>query len=211
MTSSGREAAQAVVDLLTGKAITGPVREYEVILEKMVNRALSRGTTPREFAAEHRGLLREFAKLAFLDGLKVGGVDELDEDDEDTVAGWLKEQLAHVSDFAAFVCGVRKLPPDERAGAESQATQRLVYWVQSLETLRGLGRASAQRNMMVTWRVGDTEHCPTCQSLNGKRRRWKWFTDRGYIPQENGSDVLECGGYRCACVLRDDKGKQVMP
>lgn len=206
----------AVIELYpaAAKAVVGPVREYESLLQRSVAQALSRGMTAAEFRADHRGWLREFAPLAFVDGLQAGGVDdtELSEEDQDTVDTWLKEQLGYTADFAAFVTGAKKLPPDERKIASDQAIQRAVWWVQSLETLRGLGRASAQKNMMVTWRLGRTEdHCTTCASLNGKRRRWKWFTDRDYIPQENGSETLECGGWNCDCRLVDDKGKQVMP
>lgn len=211
MTSPEHSIAAARVAALVGKAIVGPVREYEVALERMVNRALSQGMTAAEFRADHKALLREFATPTFLDGLRAGGVDEMDEDDDATVAGWLQEQLQHVNDFAKFVTAARKLPPDERAQAEREAIRRLVLWVRAMEMLRALGLASAKANMMVTWRVGDTEHCATCASLNGKRRRWKWFTSREYIPQQPGSDTLECGGYNCQCVLRDDKGKQVMP
>jgi hypothetical protein len=58
------------------------------------------------------------------------------------------------------------------------------------------------------WVYGDTDHCATCDELNGQVHPLAWFADNGYIPQQRGSGTLECGGWRCQCVIRDPKTKE---
>lgn len=213
-TTEHARAAAKVAALLEGKAVVGAVREYQVQLERLINRALSSGgISASEFRADHKSLIREYGPEAFNDGLKAGGVDDgPDDEDDEVIRAWIAEQLTHVADFAAYVTGARKLDPEARASAEREATRRGVLWVQAMENLQALGKASALKNMMVTWKLGRTEkHCGTCASLNGKRRRLKWFTERDYLPQQVGSETLECGGWNCDCTLRDDKGKVVLP
>jgi hypothetical protein len=74
-------------------------------------------------------------------------------------------------------------------------------WVDSLRTLGELGRAYARQNEKVQWTLGDTEvHCETCLRLSHmKPHRVSWFTNRGYIPRQNGSAMLDCGGWQCDC------------
>lgn len=197
------------------KAVVGAVREYESRLSEFVRRGLSGFYSQKEFATRHTVLINELALQAFYDGMKAGGIedpkDEITDEESEMVDEWLSEQISHIAEFALAVSDASKAKGEDKQAAQDAIDNRLSFWVRSMETLQTMGEASAQKNMMVTWRYGETEHCETCQSLNGKRRRWGWFTERGYIPQEPGSDTLECGGYNCQCQLVSDKGKVVMP
>lgn len=216
--AAAAQVARALFDSLVpgaAKAIVGAVREYQSRLEEFVRRGLSGFYSQKEFVTKHSALITELALPAFLEGMKAGGVkdaaDEITDEESAIVELWITEQISHVAEFALAVSDASKAKGEDKQPARDAIDARVELWVRAMETLQAQGQAAAQKNMMVTWVYGDTDHCETCQSLNGKRRRWKWFTERGYIPQEPGSQSLECHGYNCQCKLVDDDGKQVMP
>lgn len=216
--AAAAQVARALADVTfypAVKAVVGAVREYESRLSEFVRRGLSGFYSQKEFATRHTVLINELALQAFYDGMKAGGIedpkDEITDEESAMVDEWLTEQISHIAEFALAVSDAAKAKGEDKQAAQDTIDNRLSFWVRSMETLQTMGEASAQKNMMVTWKYGETEHCETCQNLNGKRRRWKWFTDRGYIPQEPGSDTLDCHGYNCQCQLVNDKGKVVMP
>lgn len=51
------------------------------------------------------------------------------------------------------------------------------------------------------WIYGDTEHCTTCNELNGIVARAADWETAGVYPQQPPNDLLECGGWRCQCRL----------
>lgn len=209
MTAPAHNVAELIADML--KAIVGAVREYDVLLTKAVNAALNGRMDKAALRNRHKALIRDLAPQAYYDGMKAGGIDDpeaaLEPEDEATIKEWTAEQLTHVNDFADAVVSAAKQPD-----LESGIIARVALWIGSMENLQSLGKASALKNMMVTWRMGATEqHCTSCKRLNGKRRRLSWFIKNGYIPRENASETLECGGWECLCGLFDDKGKQVLP
>lgn len=202
--------AQARV-LMAGatKSVNEVLREYDATLTRFCFDVLNGNTSAVDFRREHKALLRALAPEAYAEGLREGGVsqDEMDDEDRAAIAAWVSEQVAHVNDFAAWLAaGEPRNSEDKRR----QLADRVALWVQALENLGGLGRASAQKNMMCEWRVGDAEHCDTCLELNGQRHRLKWFTSKGYIPREVGSSTLDCGGYNCKCGLYSDSGARIL-
>lgn len=165
----------------------------------------------------HLAMLPDLAERAYDAGLQEGGVDPADKDDQDEEAinEWVSTQSGFVAGLWADVKQLRAdrkdLTPDEYAARQLTINDRIGQWGESLRNLWSLAKANAQKNKTVVWHFGDTDHCATCQELNGQKHRLKWFLDKGYIPQENGSDTLECHGYHCQCHLDDMQGEQVMP
>ena len=51
------------------------------------------------------------------------------------------------------------------------------------------------------WEYGDTEHCETCNSLNGIVARASEWEELGVKPQSPPNDALDCGGWHCGCGL----------
>lgn len=216
--AAAAQVARALADVTffpAVKAVVGAVREYESRLSEFVRRGLSGFYSQKEFATRHTTLINDLAQGAFYEGMKAGGIEspeeEITDEEQEMVDAWLSEQISHIAEFALAVNDASKAKGEEKQPAQDAVDARLQLWVRAMELLQSMGQASAQKNMMVTWKYGETEHCETCQNLNGKRRRWKWFTDRGYIPQEPGSETLDCHGYNCQCQLVNDKGKVVMP
>lgn len=207
-------ARKTLIDLIerAEKVVTGPVSEYQRSLEGGFNHMIGRGqyvtrADRNEYAADVRKLIRAYAERIYVSGIERGGITEIELSDEDeaAISAWIESQRGAVGGFAD---AVQRAAPDP--AQYSGITARMMLWVRAAEDLEAQGFASAKKNMMVTWRYGDTDHCETCQSLNGKRRRLSWFTSRGYYPRQVGSETLECGGWRCQCKLVDDSGKQVL-
>ncbi len=195
------------IDLLSIAEVTNTYRDR---LTNFAYDAMNGRMDAVDMSRAMRALLRDLADDAYTEGMREGGIDKpeevLDSGDENAIKAWIDGQLSHVSDFAKACAAVK-------AGENSRddILTRIDYWVDNLTALGSLGVASAKQNVMGTWVFGDTDHCPTCEMLNGKRRRLKWFVQNGYIPQERGSGVLDCKGFNCQCHIEDDNGEWLMP
>lgn len=200
------------------KAVADLVRGYADDISSAMLDVLDGVLTGSVAAREHRAALEREAEPVFVEGLREGGVDEPELSDEDhaVIAAWIVGQREHVAGFwhsvAALARQRKDMDKEEYNAARRGLYNRVTLWESALRELAGMGKASALANMMCTWRLGKTEkHCQTCSHLNGKRHRLKWFTGQGYIPQQNASETLSCGGWKCDCELLNDKGKRVLP
>lgn len=227
LTLQHHAAARDLAAWLAGQRGTGPLKAdggiatlVQVYLDDLTRNALDvlDGKTSAPAAERaHRRLVDDNAEEAYDLGMTDGGADPADKDDTDEEAlnGWVVTQDGFVAGLWADVKQLRAdrkdLSKDDYAARLRGIMDRIGQWGDSLRNLYSLAKANAQKNKSVTWHYGDTDHCATCQSLNGQRHRLKWFLDKGYIPQENGSDTLDCRGFNCQCHLDDDKGEQVMP
>lgn len=196
------------------KDVADVLDEFTVDLSESVVAVFNGEASAKELEREMRTLVKVYGRQAYTEGMAEGGIDnpesEITDDDESAIDAWVAGQLEHVAGFAADCAATRKA--DDRGAEQAAMLARFDKWVQSLRDIGSQGKASALKNKMVTWRLGATEdHCPTCNRLDGQRHRFSWFMDRGYRPQENGSESLSCGGWNCLCTLVDDDGKTVYP
>ena len=163
-----------------------------------------------------------WALWAFEDGLEAGGIDksQVDAADEAVIGKWQDEQTAYAAGLAAAIVANSVVQLDltktteEKAQSLSVINDRLQMWGESLGSLTVAGRMAAIAkggdDPMVLWVYGDTDHCTTCETLNGKREKLSWFVLNGYIPRQPGSETLECGGYRCQCHGEGDDGVWIL-
>lgn len=164
-----------------------------------------------DFRRAHKAMLKQFAPRAFEEGMREGGITEIDEEDraemEEQVNDWLATQYPYVNDFAKAVGEARKAKD-----ARPAILERVSMWADSLRSLGDMGRAYAMANEKVQWTLGETEeHCRTCLYLASlKPHRVSWFVSREYIPRQNGSEKLECGGWLCDCSGKNAKGEIVL-
>jgi hypothetical protein len=56
-------------------------------------------------------------------------------------------------------------------------------------------------NQKLIWIFGDTDHCSTCERLNGIVAWAEEWEESGVVPQSPPNGNLECGGWRCQCTL----------
>ena len=138
------------------------------------------------------------AETVFIAGLEEGGAssDEMTDAEQKYLDEWVKNQLTFVdslADAAREAHGDRAL---QRA-----FYQRIDMWVDTMRTLGMTAKGFANADQMGQWKLGETEkHCTTCSKLaSGAAHRVSWFLKRGYIPRENGSETLQCKGFKCDC------------
>ena len=226
--AAAQKVARLLVQRLAKKSVDDVISGYSADLNSMVLDVLDGSASKGDGAKAHKSFIKRDARDAYLEGMADGGIEdpeaEITAEEEAAVKAWIGEQLGYVGDFWQAVADAAKLRPAFGPGtaredllatynaAVRDISARQILWESALRELAGMGKAAALANMMVTWRLGATEqHCKTCAKLDGKRARLKWFTDNGYIPQQNDSETLDCGGWRCQCVLEDKDGNQVLP
>jgi hypothetical protein len=57
------------------------------------------------------------------------------------------------------------------------------------------------KEQKLLWVFGDTDHCTTCERLNGIVAWASEWDEAGVSPQNPPNGKLECGGWRCQCTL----------
>lgn len=202
--SDDREAVKAVFararELLSVKAIQATRIDFEDAFTDTWKEALAGSLTRRRWSTIVRALISQSCNKAYRDGLADGGVDdEPDEAEQDAIAAHIRAQSEYVTGLA------ERLYKDETQFSPEAAESRAeMWWNKSVEPMYTAGLVSAAGNSMHEWVVGDSEHCSDCIRLNGQRHRLKDFYRRNLIPK---SDLLECGGFNCACSLVKVAGK----
>jgi hypothetical protein len=192
------------------KGVNEVVRAFADAITNLVYDTMNGRITAGEMSRALRRELRDAADVAFSEGKKEGGGDTtLTVDDQKTIGDWLETQMPHVLQFAKDAAAVQQA--DDKDFARAEIVRRAALWTDNIMTVGNMGYAAGS-DKYGTWKFGDTvDHCDTCQGLNGKRKKLSWFVDNGYIPQQRGSDKLECGGWQCQCVIVGDDGKVLMP
>ena len=131
-------------------------------------------------------------KVAFLLALREA-FEELDPDDEH--GQLIEQELAYQ---AGFLTGFLQ---DLRNGkiSEAQARARARQYAASLWKLRErikLEKEIGNGDPMMTWNLGENEnHCNSCPSLHGRRKRASEWARLGLYPK---CSINECGQY-CYC------------
>lgn len=157
-----------------------------------------------------RNQFRQAAVEALGDGFDLGyrdgdGALPYDRD----VLDWLNARIEQELGFIGTVFEQAKvLRKEEDADWLSWVSERADGYTRAVYEMYSVGQMFAKPRQLLTWVYGDTEHCSTCNSLNGQRHRAQWYLSRNYIPRKPGAS-LECGGYRCQCSLKDSKGNTV--
>jgi hypothetical protein len=211
-----RQAMNAAVDWLEArqaeaKAALPDTYEYDVIRQTLeealfdafMGYASSAGAVTKWRNAARRAVLEAHAD-AFYRGYEEAGAEETEPEDEKWLTAKQKEQV----DYVAGVFDWLKEQRDAETVTEDAIRARVEQWCQSLDATFGEGKLRGDKNQVLVWRYGDTDHCETCQRLNGQRHTAKWYIARDYIPGKAGAAML-CGGYRCQCWLETKDGDVV--
>ncbi|OGC94598.1 MAG: hypothetical protein A2W25_02410 [candidate division Zixibacteria bacterium RBG_16_53_22] len=176
------------------KSVASVVRKFHAAWRNLVVLGF---TSSGSILADARRIVKDAVGDAYVEGLKEGGVafEDMDSDDDLMIIELTDQQTQYVTDFVKAVRAARGDKAAQRA-----ILDRVELWTASIEAAGMQGLASAKKNEMVTWHYGDTEHCNTCQHLDGQRHRRSWFSQRNYFPRKPGA-AMDCGGYKCQCVL----------
>ncbi|MHC4214105.1 MAG: hypothetical protein ACYSWP_12100 [Planctomycetota bacterium] len=157
--------------------------------------ALSEAQALRTFrAAIERGI-----EQAWIEGAAECGI----QPDELTTAELTKrdEFIFEQNDLAPNFVDAIEAQSKANGGKLQPLLQRNEMWVNQYDSAKQQSEALACANEKREWRVGRTEHCRTCLALNGQVRRMSFWLNN-VMPRSAPNEKLECGGYRCQCILR---------
>lgn len=141
---------------------------------------------------------------AFYRGYEEAGAEETEPEDD----AWLTRRQREQVEFLAGVFEWIKAQRDAETITEDAIRARVEAWAQGLDATYGEGKLRGNKSQVLVWHFGDTDHCETCQRLNGQRHKARWYLDRDYIPGKAGAAML-CGGYQCQCWLENKAGETV--
>ena len=186
------DESTATGDTPIQKAYSSTAVTFKMRFTDIVSNAVAKVITPTEFDTLMLALLERSGRNALLDGLKQGGVSEIDETDEFELSNWLIKQI----DF------IDKLKREVYAGTlqQTQIPMRSDMWSNvSLKDAYNIGVLSADKNGMYEWIYDHDvkQHCPDCKRLNQQRHRFLEWNRRNWLPT---SHRLECG-LACKCKL----------
>lgn len=185
------------------RSVSEVTRTYRDALTNWVYETMGGRMTAIDLRRAHKALIRSIAQDAYFEGMRQGGIqnpqDEVDDTDMARIKEWIATQASYADGFAK---AVGEVAGDNAKRAE--VLSRVEMWCDSVSALGTQGEMSAKSNRPGIWHLGNTvEHCTTCAGLDGKRHRVNWFLSHGYIPRQPGSNVLECGGWNCQCFISD--------
>lgn len=210
-----RKILKAELDQITLKSVNEVLREYEDKLDRWMKDVLNGNMTGGEMSRAMRAIIKRLAPESYTEGMREGGIrdpeSEMENEDDEAVAEWTRDQLLYVDGFIESIVETSKLDGDKKIEGRNSLLDRIDEWVSSMRFIGQKGYLSAKGNLPLTWKVGDTEHCPTCLRLDGQRHRASWYAKRDLVPRQPGSNSLDCKGFNCMCSLVNDDGDQIIP
>jgi len=158
-----------------------------------------------------RNAFRRVANDAFNATAEIGWTDSgneppVSEELQTWVNGEIETEIGNIDSLFADLRELRKTGTDDEQNAF--IANKAEGYAGALIGIYNYAKMSAKPEQDGEWEFGDTDHCDTCADLNGQVHPLNWFVDNGYIPQQRGSEALDCGGWNCQCVIRDPKTKE---
>lgn len=169
--------------------------DFEDEFADMIKAAMGDEMARRRASIVARGLVSKYIRRAYQEGLRAGGVDDMDGDDSTSISGLVMEQSGYITSFLDSIY---------KNGSEyDEESRAAMWWNKSIQPAYEAGLVSADANGLYEWVYGDTEHCDDCKRLNGQRHRLKEWIKSGWKPQ---ADKLQCKGFNCKCRWQKVKG-----
>jgi len=111
----------------------------------------------------------------------------------------INSEFAHILPFGRDIVAGSKA----NGGLLRPLLDRAEMWILRYTDVENEARTMAANDPKLEW-VWDPakEHCTSCARLNGKVKRASFWREMGVLPQNPPNAKLECGGWRCGCILR---------
>ena len=172
------------------KAFSGTATDFEARFADIVTRAIAGRIRRNQAENLLLGLLLSSGTHAFQDGLLMGGVVEMDEDDQQTVQNLVADAIDYLDPFLDTVFD-GSLSVDQAEGRAS------MWGTKTLSQFYASGRLSADANGYYIFTGDDgAKSCPTCQRLKDQVHRFSDWDKHQLIPGVN-TENYDCGGFNC--------------
>jgi hypothetical protein len=159
---------------------------------------LYRGGSVSDFEDSWAGSIEEQLNRAWREGARSVEVDPKDFEEEDIaeIEAIIVNEFGYVSGLAAEIVQAAK----DEAGFDAFRS-RVDIWANRYNDVVNRAVVWFGDRENIEWIYGDTEHCKTCEALNGIVAWAKEWELAGVVPQNPDNPVLECRGWRCQCRL----------
>jgi hypothetical protein len=145
-------------------------------------------------------------RRAWFEGMAENGLSP-----EDMIPEWaaqlreaIQSEQDHVPDFALAIETARR----SQSGVDPLLS-RVQMWANRYNDVVNQAKiATAAVGEKLIWVYGDTDHCDTCASLNGTVAFAVEWDASAYHPQRPPNAMLDCGGWRCQCMLVPTKKRR---
>lgn len=186
--------------------------EYQEKLYQAMQAYLESDRPITSFRNEFRRAVNDAFTFAFVAGWADAGASGPITDD---AQAWLNGRIEQEIVFAdGLFAQLKALRDDKALTTEERLDAAQSHAEGYTNTTTGVyaeGKMMGEPERDGTWYLGDTEeHCDTCAGLDGQTHPMSWYIKNDYIPQQNGSKTLDCGGWRCDCTIRDPKSGEVL-
>lgn len=173
---------------------------YQDEIRAAIERARADSVSQRKFDGEMRSIVRRFGLQTVYDAYDDAGapIESLSQDDLTLFRAWQQETNGYIKNFATELF-------KEGGIGDAMVDVRVALWAnKSLDDLYYTMLRQAAPELEVTWvRNPEAESCDDCLSRDGQTATLDEWGQLGF-PRDRR---LSCGGWQCACILRDAKGK----
>ena len=189
--------ARWIVAAPTGKTYGHYLRVMSQAVARLYRGEISAG----EFIDIMADVIPQQLTRAWNEGMRENGLDPAEEmtpEWRDQLEGIILSEFDYVDNFAAeILAGAR-----DEVGVE-RFTQRAELWANRYNDVVNEAKlATADAKDKYIWVYGDTDHCSTCESLNGIVATAREWEQSGFHPQSPPNPLLICGGWKCGCSLQ---------
>ena len=167
------------------------------VLNTWVNDLYTHEVTEADFVDRLADVIDQQLTRAWNEGMKLNDLDpsEITEEQAQILQDIIANEYTFVDGFADDIASGKFTLPQLQA--------RAAMWANRYNDVVNRAKLeTAELKDKYEWVYGDTDHCDTCERLNGLVATAKEWSIAGIQPQNPPNGRLDCGGWRCKCQLR---------
>ena len=132
-------------------------------------------------------------------------IEDMTSEDLDILQGLINDEIGYLTGLGVDIIDAKEATAgmDEKEALDafrSSFRSRIDVWASKYNEMVNKSKIHFGGKTRLVWRLGATEeHCTTCSYLDGLVAFAYEWEQAGVYPGESGSEVLECGGWRCSC------------
>lgn len=152
-----------------------------------------------QFMEVMQGAIERELWNAWIEGMSTCGMTtaDMEPEDRDAVQNEIYSQLFFLGPFADDIIAQSKATGKPLEPLLSRADM----WINQYESVKSLAKVTVCGDTKYEWVYGDTEHCSSCNRLNGIVKRASVWRKADIAPGNPPNDKIECGGWNCQCTL----------
>ena len=188
----------AIPEILSIKTYEYYLRTIEELVRDLYRGDIAEG----DFVGAMADLIQAQLTRAWNEGMRENDLDPVEDMEpewQEILDGLILDEYNYVDGFAADIVAGRDPDVPEHEGW-AQFLARAVIWANRYNDVVNTSIITTKEQKLL-WVYGDTDHCTTCERLNGIVAWASEWDEAGVKPQSPPNDNLECGGWRCQCTL----------